>query len=144
MGDKLKSQKIGSKKTGLAVITVLLFMTILILPSLTFAGGLVPCGGGGGENPCNLCDLVKLADSIIKFLIYDVALPLAGIGILISGILFLTAGGNEEQIKKGKKAFRYVVVGLLLVLAAFLIIDTIMVNLVSSQFLAPWHEFPGC
>lgn len=38
--------------------------------------------------------------------------------IIISGITFITSGGNKEQSEKGKKGLTWAIVGLILVLSA--------------------------
>lgn len=44
------------------------------------------------------------------------------IGFVIAGILFLTAAGSEEQVKKAKSAMWYSIVGIIVALVGFVII----------------------
>lgn len=44
--------------------------------------------------------------------IYYIALALAVIMFIWAGVLFMTSGGNEQQITKAKQAFLWAVVGL--------------------------------
>jgi len=94
---------------------------------------------------CQLCNVFELINGVIKFLIISVAAPLAAVSFAIAGIMLFTAGGNEEKIKKAKSIFLYVVIGLLIALSAFLVIDTIMKSLLNtSTFTAsgfgPWNS----
>jgi len=50
---------------------------------------------------------------------------IAIIGLVISGVIYLTAGGNENRISLAKKAFKYSIVGILVVLGANIIIKQI-------------------
>lgn len=64
-----------------------------------------------------------------------IALPIITLFFVISGFLFLTAQGNEEQLKKAKKNFMYVVIGALLILGAWIIATLIAgtVNQLTGQ-----------
>ncbi len=48
---------------------------------------------------------------------------LAAIFIIISGIFYLTAAGNQEQLKKAKDTLIYAIVGIVLGLIAFGVAD---------------------
>ena len=54
-------------------------------------------------------------------------LGLAAVIIVIyGGVLYVTAGGEEEKTQKGKKAISYAVIGLLIVLGSFAFVNTII------------------
>lgn len=50
---------------------------------------------------------------------------IAIIGLAVSGVLYLTASGNENQIEKAKRAALYSVLGIIVALAAMVIVKTI-------------------
>jgi hypothetical protein len=50
---------------------------------------------------------------------------LAIIGIVISGVMYITALGDEQQIKRAKKAFWSSVVGIIVALGGWVIIKNI-------------------
>lgn len=52
---------------------------------------------------------------------------IAVIGFVISGILYLTAAGNESQIEKAKSAMTYSIVGVIVALMGYVIIQAIEV-----------------
>lgn len=86
-----------------------------------------------GENGCS-CDDGK-GSAIIGILEnYVIPIMTAGIGILatvgitISGIQYLTAGGNEEQLKKSKRRIFEIVIGL----AAYAVIAALLSWLLPS------------
>ncbi len=123
---------------------------MLILPFLVSAA-LVPCGttltGPMASNrACTVCDFFVLIKNIVDFLTEYVAMPIAVIILIYGGVTLITAGGSEEKIKKGKNALWQAVWGLLIVFAAWLIIDTIIKWLANpSVFLfGPWNSIPSC
>lgn len=126
----------------------LIFFFIIFLPFLA-SGQLVPCGTGSGDEfvPCNLCNLIVLINNIVRFLLFDLGLPIGVIAMLVAGYFFLTAGGSEQQIKQGKDTLKYAILGLIIAFGAWLIIDTILRGLVvPGGFLESgfWNKFPGC
>lgn len=50
---------------------------------------------------------------------------IAVIGFVISGILYLTAAGNEGQIEKAKSAMTYSIVGVIVALMGYVIIQAV-------------------
>jgi hypothetical protein len=79
----------------------------------------------------------NLSDLIIKYV--NFALPYltlaAFVGFVVAGFFYVTAYGNEEQIKKAKNILIWSVVGLLLVIASYTIIQFLTIELV--QFVTP-------
>ncbi|MBI2592841.1 MAG: hypothetical protein HYW37_01600 [Candidatus Colwellbacteria bacterium] len=62
-------------------------------------------------------DIVQLVANVSQFVL-TIGLIVAPLMILWSAFLFLTAGGNEDQIKTAKRTFLYVVIGLVVLLLA--------------------------
>ncbi len=50
---------------------------------------------------------------------------IAVIGFVISGILYLTAAGNESQIEKAKSAMTYSIVGVIVALMGYVVIQAV-------------------
>lgn len=123
----------------------LFILFILFFPLFVYAAGLVPCGGTG-QNPCTLCDLFQLISNIINFILFDLLLPLAILGFLIGGIMIVTAGGSEDQLKRGKSIIWSTVIGIFIAFAAWLIVNTIIQSIVDPNFGInwAWNKFPGC
>jgi hypothetical protein len=102
--------------------------------SCPLTGGIVPCGRMRDdpttiefENcPCRLCHFLILGDKIIDFILFKIILPLAVLIIVVGGIMFLTAGGIPEKISKAKKLMTTVAIGVLIIFAAWLIVNTIL------------------
>lgn len=88
------------------------------------AGGLVPCSGPD----CNTCHVVALANNVMNWLITFLSI-LAVIGFVISGFQMVISGGDVGSWTSAKARFTNVVIGIVLVLASWLIVDTIMLGL---------------
>ncbi|MCH8889054.1 hypothetical protein IID26_01355 [Patescibacteria group bacterium] len=92
---------------------------------------------------CNFCDLVQLSQNIINFLV-GFAIFVAVLLFVYAGFLYLSAGANEENVKRAHKLFGSVFIGFILVLASWLIIDTIMKAFVGDNpSFGPWNNL-GC
>ena len=128
-------------KIGLKLISVLFLSVLIVAPLFVSADGLVPCGGEG-EKACDFCYFVILVDNVQEFLLIVLILPAGVIALIIAGIMLLTAGGNTAQIEKGKSIFKYAIIGILIAFAAWLIVDTILGNLLQDKYL-PWNKFPS-
>ena len=128
-------------------IPILLVTGYSLLVTLSVANAaLVPCGT---DKACTVCDFFVLAKNIVDFLTEAVAMPIAVIILLYGGLTLLTSGGSEDKIRKGKSALWQAVWGLVIVFAAWLIIDTIIKWLGAGgqgviQGWGPWNEIPGC
>ena len=61
----------------------------------------------------------------ITFYIRRIAIILAIIGIIVAGLLFVTAGGNEEKLKTAKNALKWVVLGTMIIFGAYLFIQIV-------------------
>lgn len=115
----------------------------LLVPAVTSASvwkALVPpdCDVQGGCQ--SICDLAQLIQNIINDGII-LATFLAAVLFAWAGFRMLTAGGDAHQIASAKKVFSAVFVGFLIVLSAWLIVDTIMKTLLSNgSQLGPWNE----
>lgn len=62
-------------------------------------------------------------------MLVQLAAPLATLSIIIGGILMITAGGNESQLQRGRQIFSYAVIGFVIALGAWLIVDLILQQL---------------
>ncbi|MEK7182152.1 MAG: pilin [Patescibacteria group bacterium] len=104
----------------------LIILFVLLSPISLFAtetnplpGGLIPC-----TNNCGFNDMITLVQNIITFVLY-IAIPIAVGMFTYAGILYLTASGKTGQIEKAHTIFLNVLIGFIIVLSAWLIINTI-------------------
>lgn len=93
----------------------------LTLPFLTRADGVGDtCPEGTLCNPLKTGSFPALVESIAK-LVAQVGIPIAAIFIIYSGLLFVTARGNEEQLRKAKTNFMWAMIGTAILLGAWVI-----------------------
>ena len=103
-----------------------------------FLAQLVTCGVGAGK-PCTICDIWVLADKIVNF-VWFLATPILIVVLIIGGFIYLTSGGNPKKTEQAKSLLTSAIVGIIISLAAFLIIDTILKTLVRQDFTWPsWN-----
>lgn len=97
---------------------------------------IVPCNGVD----CTFCDIAQLAQNILNTGIY-IAVFLSAVLFAYAGWKYITAGGDSGGAGEAKKIFWNVGVGLVIILAAWLIVDLIMKMLVSeSALFGPWNQ----
>lgn len=97
-------------------------------PSPDQSGGLVPCDGRASKSRCGWAQIVQLINKVMTWLLY-MTVPIAAAMFAYAGFLFLTKGASEEARSKAKGIFASVFVGLIFILAAVLIIKTILAAL---------------
>lgn len=89
--------------------------------------GLFGFGGGGLSSSQSLTELISNAIKIgLTF-----AGAIAVVFVIIGGFMYITASGNEEQAEKGKKTLINAIIGVVIIIMAYVIINVIT-NLVSS------------
>lgn len=103
--------------------------TCLLLPVVVAAqaGGLVPCSGPD----CTTASVVGLADGLIKWLI-SVLGVIAVIVMVYAGFKMVMSAGDEKAWSSAKELFTNVVIGIILILASWLIVDTLLKGLTNS------------
>jgi hypothetical protein len=107
-------------------ISVLL---LLLIPGMTYAIGdipskLVPCDGALG-NVCDACDLVELGQNILNWLI-GITVFLVGIALAVGGLMLVMSAGDQGKRTRAKEIFTNAIVGLIILLASWLIVDTLL------------------
>ncbi len=90
--------------------------------------GPIVASTGMYANPCDFNFFIQLINNIIKFLLFVIATPLVALIIMYTGYLYLTSGGSN-QTEKAKHILFNVVVGYVIALAAWLIINAIITSL---------------
>lgn len=60
----------------------------------------------------------------LQFLL-SIAGTIAIIGLVAAGVMYATAAGSEDRIKKAKKALLYSVIGIVVVLGGYVLIKTL-------------------
>lgn len=98
--------------------------------------GLIPCSG----TDCQACHLAGLAQNIINWLV-GISIPLAAAMFAYAGIMYFTAGttGALGKYEDAHKIFKNVGFGFLIVICAWLGIQTILKTVLSPGFYQSWN-----
>jgi hypothetical protein len=67
----------------------------------------------------------NLAKTIVNFFLYFLGF-IATIMIIYGGILYVTSAGNDENVGKAKKILLYAIVGIIVILLSFAIVNTVL------------------
>lgn len=107
---------------GIAVFIIT--FSVFLSPILVSGAGLVPCDGTN-ESPCNYQSLIILANKIINFLL-EASVIIAMLLFTYAGFQLAFSGGDTGAMSKAKAIFWSALKGLVIALAAWLIIETIL------------------
>jgi len=108
-------------------LIVFTILALLLIPVLTNAATstlpLVPCGGPN-QHECTLCDLLVLAQNILKFALEMAFLIIIGF-IAYGGFRWIFSLGKEENLKAGQQIITNAIIGLIIILTAWIIVNTV-------------------
>lgn len=120
-----------------AAIFALSFV-ILFTPLVVFGGGshgIVPttsiCGEPG--DPLQGKDLIHLINHIIEYAVY-LTIFVATIMFAYAGFLYVTAAARTENHQKARSVFSSVLIGFVIVISAWLIVDIILTVFTDKDF----------
>lgn len=97
----------------------------------TTTGGLAQLSGCSGPD-CTACNVVDMMNGIIKWLI-GIMFILCAVLLTVAGVRLVTSGGNSHTLDEAKGMLTNAIIGMIIILAAWLIIDTVMRGLVGSD-----------
>lgn len=101
---------------------------------------IVPCGRSGQAN-CTPCDLFATFKHIIDLVLYGVTGPIAAFIIVWAGGLMLISGDNAGRFKQGQDLLRNTLYGCAIILAAWLVTNTLIKTLATGNAYDAWYEF---
>jgi hypothetical protein len=78
---------------------------------------------------CSACNVVDMANGLITWLI-GILFVVFALLLAIAGVKLVTSGGNHHALDEAKSSFMNAIIGFIIILAAWLIVDTIMRGLV--------------
>jgi len=87
-------------------------------------GGLVPCTGAD----CDYNAAIQLVSNIINY-VFILIIPISAIAFVYAGSLMLFSGSNPNKRSQAKDIFLKVVIGIVIILSAFLIVKIIFTSL---------------
>jgi len=122
----------------------MLALLFVLVPNIVFGqdtGGLVKCSGPD----CNLCTLVTMTNEILQW-VMGVLISLAVLGLMYAGIKLVTSGGDTSAWTSAKNMFTNIIIGFVIVLSAWLIVDTLLKMVLTDEIqtkYGPWHQIDG-
>jgi hypothetical protein len=123
-----------SLKKGLKQVLIVLGLSSLLLIAFAAISGIVGAQGmiGPGDQPAVLAgqtggegSLRQIVLNIVNFILIFLGL-IAVIMIIYGGITYVTSAGNNEAIEKAKKIIMYAIIGIVVVLVSFALVNTIL------------------
>ncbi len=121
-----------SPKTILLVATTLLVVSIA-LP--TYSAGLLD--QSQFQDPCDVCEFARLL-SIIKNLVFEIAAPVAVLFIITGGVLLSASAGIPNQVERAKKMIISAIIGLVILICAWLIVSAVMAATLGGNIGSSW------
>lgn len=112
-----------------------LLLLVLLIPESAFAQGLVTCQAAG---TCSFCALLEMINGIVDWIVIIASL----FSILIlayAGFLLIFSQGDRSALEKGKQLFFQSIIGILIMLAGWTIVDTVIKLTVGGEF-GQWNE----
>ncbi|OQA44511.1 MAG: hypothetical protein BWY48_00070 [Parcubacteria group bacterium ADurb.Bin305] len=112
----------GATSATLPFIPSILPVTITSTPSALpqiSEGGLVPCEGLA----CTVCDLLVLVQNVINFVL-QLAFWICIVIIIVGAFMWMLSFGNQKNITAGQKLITNAIIGLAIVLLAWVIVHT--------------------
>ena len=120
------------KKINYLKVAELLLVTVLIFAPLFVGAQLnknLPCDPSTGLN-CQATSVNGLIRLVINWLL-GIAFAVAVLFLIIGGFWYITSAGNEETAEKGKGTAINAVIGIIIIIMSYVIINVIS-NLVSN------------
>lgn len=114
-----------------------LALVLFLLPQFSFAAGIVPCKGSDADPTdvrptCTVCDLAKLANNIISWLV-SFSFMAGALMVVYGGYLIMTAGLSPKQYEEGKGIIYAAAMGLAIVLVSWALINTVIYYLTGRE-----------
>ena len=84
------------------------------------------------SDDCTIRDLVRTVERVVNFLLFYAWL-IALIFIVISGIRLVFSAGNEEVVSKARTSLNNAIIGFILILVSFVLINFVIFTLSGSS-----------
>lgn len=127
------------KKITLLVL-ILLCSLLVSATHAQVAENIVPCGNPG-QADCETNDFFELVQNIVNYFTFVLAVPVATVAIAYAGISMASQPAKPEKRKQAIEILQTAIVGLALVLGAWLIVNTIFNYLAESELKSAVHSF---
>lgn len=117
----------GRMKTAKGAITASMIGLAIGIAAPSFLkeiGSVLGWGAVSSSAVAGAATLSQIATNVLNFLLSIVGV-LAIIMLVVGGIMYLTAAGDEDRIDTGKKIVKYSVIGILVALASLVIVSQV-------------------
>lgn len=113
------------------VLSIFVMVVILLTPLLVDAQFRVPTAAGTDPVPTD----TKITDILIR--IIQILLAVAGliavIFLIVGGFRYITAAGNEETAEAAKKTITNAIIGIVVIILAFVIVRVVANAVIGGQ-----------
>jgi hypothetical protein len=99
-----------------------------------------PTGPASDPNTCNMCHLATMGHNIVMTLIYA-AFVIVAIMAITGGFRMFFSGGNPEALKTARKHIMSAIIGLLIVLLAWVVLNLLFVWF--TDLGGDWYKLKG-
>lgn len=116
------------------IIPTICASVILVAPMIALGQGPDNLGGAicsKGVN-CGFEDLMKLANAIVQFLMFKVAIPLATLGFMYAGARMVIIQNKEAERKNAKEMMENIGKGFAIMLGSFVLIKFILYQFLNT------------
>lgn len=121
------------------VVTSVLTLAGLLLPLVSAAQSgwpvqLIPSGCLGAQRAAGECGLPQMLQVAVNLarLMLGLLGSITLIVFVYGGVVWLTAAGNAQRVERGKQVFEGALVGLVIVLAAWVIVNFVLAALTGT------------
>jgi len=127
------------------VFSIFYFLFSIAAPLLAVEEGFVRCDPTKRitePGSCNLCELLHSAQIIVRWFT-TISIPLGIAFIVYGAVVIMIAGGSTEQVQKGRQIITSAVWGVIIVLGAWILINTILTQFTAGNIgekLKNWYE----
>ena len=110
-----------------------LVFSLLALPVVASAAGLVPCGGPSPETPCDFNHLILMVNGLIKFALFTLAVPIAALAFMWAGASLVLQQDKQHAWTEAKERFQNIAIGFAIIMAAFIGIKFILYTFLETE-----------
>ncbi len=107
------------------------FLCVLLILPWSASADLVPCGDEG-QQTCQTCHVVDLTNNVVEWLVAFLGV-IAAILFVYHGAKLVTSRGNQAAMSSAKSAINNILIGYVIVLGGWLIIDFVLKALLTDD-----------
>lgn len=113
------------KKYTLFTYSTFLLLSLLLYPLLVFSAAVPDASSPVIPNPTNSGSLEQVLGVFVKF-IYRVGIPILVVFVVLAGLSFVLAQGNEKKLQEARQRFYWVLIGSAIITGAGVIANIII------------------